>query len=291
MTSRELQRRPLAERLLRFVPHRIATPAGEVEFRQAGPAAGVTHVLMHGIGSGSASWLMQLEAGERTENAGLLAWEAPGYGCSSPVALEKPDAGDYAERLWAWLNALGVHQPITLVGHSLGALMAARAATLRPAQVSRLVLLAPAQGYASASAREQQEKLDARLDALKSPGLQGMAQKRSAAMLSPQAEPELVGYVQTVMSQLNEAGYTQAVHLLVGGDLLADLAKINCPVTVASGAADTITPPETCQRVAAVAGVAWTDLGNAGHACALDAPERVSALLGLTGHLQSKDRA
>lgn len=272
----------LAERIARFAPVRLATPAGEVEFRQAGAAAaGVTHVLLHGIGSASGSWLMQLEAAARSHGAGVLAWDAPGYGASSPISAAHPDAGDYASRLWAWLDALKINQPVTLVGHSLGALMATRAAVQRPAQVARLVLLSPAQGYARASEAERAKKLNDRLANLQTLGPAGMAQKRGAAMLSPRADAGQVAYVQSIMAQVHVAGYTQASHLLAGGDLLTDLAKVSCPVAVASGQADTITPPAGCQAVAAAAGVPWTDLGDAGHACALDAFGRVNTLLGL----------
>jgi pimeloyl-ACP methyl ester carboxylesterase len=114
-----------------------------------------------------------------------------------------------------------------------------------------------------------------------------MAQKRGAAMLSPQADPALVAYVQSVMAQVHPDGYTQACHLLSMGDLLTDLALVSCPVAVASGLADAITPAAGCQQVAAAAGVPWTDLGNAGHACALDAPEQVNALLRLVGQTRS----
>ncbi len=274
---------PLADRLQRFAPARITTPEGDVEYRQAGNGKqGVTHVLLHGIGSGSGSWLMQLEAAAITEGTRVLAWEAPGYGNSTAVAPAVPDAGDYAGRLWAWLDALGVTQPVTLAGHSLGALMATRAAVQRAGQVKRLVLLSPAQGYARASEEERAKKLGDRLNNLNTLGVQGMAQKRGAAMLSPNADAERVAYVQSIMAQVHPAGYTQASHLLVGGDLLTDIAQITCPVAVASGRADTITPMAGCQKVAEAAGVPWTDLGDAGHACALDAAAGVNGLFGLT---------
>jgi pimeloyl-ACP methyl ester carboxylesterase len=274
----------LAERLQCFEPQRLTTATGEMEFRRAGSQT-ITHVLLHGIGSGSASWLRQLEAAAPAKDVGLLAWEAPGYGNSQAVKPDQPDAGDYASRLWAWLDALKVSKPITLVGHSLGALMAARAAVQRPTQVARLVLLSPAQGYARASAAERQKKLDERLSALDTLGIHGMALKRGAAMLSPSAAPEVVQYVQMVMGRLNPPGYRQAVHLLMSGDLLTDVtqvvARASYPITVASGDLDTITPPAACQNVAAAAGVPWVSLGAAGHACALDAAGKINALLDL----------
>ena len=111
-----------------------------------------------------------------------------------------------------------------------------------------------------------------------------MAQKRGAAMLSPNADAERVAYVQSIMAQVHPAGYTQASHLLVGGDLLTDIAQVTCPVAVGSGRADTITPMAGCQKVAEAAGVAWVDLGDAGHACAVDAAAGVNELLGLINH-------
>ena len=272
----------LAIRLQRFVPRQVASAAGTVAYRQAGATpAEATLVLLHGIGSGSASWLLQLEAASHMPGANLLAWEAPGYGGSSAVKPAHPDAGDYARSFWAWLDALQLSHPVTLVGHSLGALMAARAAVQRPAQVARLVLLAPAQGYARATPEVRDAKRDARLATLTALGPQGMAHQRRAAMLSSGAAPELLAYVEAVMAQIDPAGYTQATHLLAAGDLLTDLAQLRCPVAVASGQADSITPPAGCQQVAAAAGVAWTDLGNVGHACPLEASEKVNALAGL----------
>ena len=270
----------MTARLQRFPCLVAAVAGGQVAYRQAG-SKHITHVLLHGIGSASGSWLMQLEAAKSSQSVGLLAWDAPGYGSSSAVLPAHPDAGDYASQLWAWLDALGVVQPVTLVGHSLGALMVARAAVQRPAQVAGLTLLAPAQGYAKASASDRDKKLNDRLSQLAALGPHGVGQKRGAGMLSPQAAPELVAYVQGVMAQIQPAGYTQAAHLLSGGDLLADLAQLRCPVVVASGQLDAATPPAACQAVALAVGSVWVDLGAVGHACALEAATTVNQLLKL----------
>ncbi len=262
---------------------RIDTPLGAIGYRQAGVLASTRLVLLHGIGSGSASWAAQLAA-VKPHQPGLLAWDAPGYGESDGLNLADaawPTATHYAERLWAWLDALGLTQPLTLVGHSLGALMAARAAVLQPQRVAALVLLAPAQGHARLEPAQRERLLHDRLAALANLGPAGMAQQRGTAMLTPDAPAELVAMVQAVMAQIQPLGYTHAARMLSGGDLLADLAQLRCPVKVASGSADRITPPAGCQQVAAAAGVAWADLGPVGHACPLQAGPAVNALLGL----------
>lgn len=273
-----------SQQLAAFAPQQAQTALGGVAYlRTATPVASdpgqgpSTLVLLHGIGSASASWLAQLARFEG--QIPVLAWDAPGYGQSQPLSPEKPVAKDYAERLWAWLDALHVEAPVTLVGHSLGALMAASAARIAPRRVAQLVLLAPAQGYARAPELVREKRLTERLANLRSLGPRGIAQSRGAAMLSDAATPDMLAFITEVMAGIDPAGYTQATHMLSGGDILADLQALSCPVLVASGSADTITPAKACQAMASAAGASYLSLGPVGHACALEAGDAVNALL------------
>lgn len=254
-------------------------PGARIAYRRAAPIADANTtplVLLHGIGSASASWLRQLQHCGRERN--VLAWNAPGYSGSSALPMPAPTADDYARSMWAWLDALGIGQ-INLVGHSLGALMAAAATRSMPQRVRHLVLLAPALGYATAAPEIRTAKLKDRLRNLETLGPQGMADKRGAAMLSGDAAPEQIDFIKMVMAQIEPHGYTQAARMLSGGNLAADLAAITCPITVASGSADVITPPAGCQLAARAGRTAWIDLGAVGHACPLEADEAVNRLL------------
>ena len=109
-------------------------------------------------------------------------------------------------------------------------------------------------------------------------------------MLSPSASPDQVAFVQAAMAQINPAGYAQAARMLAGGDLLSDLSHLcsgaapSTPaVTVASGSADTITPPSGCQQMAVHVNAPYTSLGAVGHACAVEAADQVTAFIGLIG--------
>ncbi|WP_342131127.1 alpha/beta fold hydrolase [Hydrogenophaga sp. OTU3427] len=273
---------PSPHAALQHFPTALAlAPEVQVQYRQAGHAARVTHVLLHGIGSGSGSWVRQLQAAEPRQDRRVLAWDAPGYGRSAPLELQHPQAADYARRLWLWLDALGQDQPITLVGHSLGALMAAAATLQHPERVARLVLLSPARGYGDAPEADREAKLATRLATLHKLGPAGMANARAAAMLSPDADDGMVDLVRETMAQIDPAGYTQASRMLSTGRLDADLARVSVPLSVASGSADTITPPDACADVAHRKDLPWTDLGPVGHVCALEAAARVNALLDL----------
>lgn len=259
----------------------VDTPLGPIQFRSAGTAPQVTHVLLHGIGSGSASWAFQLGAAVGRSDVRVLAWDAPGYGRSAHLPMPQPIAQDYAERLWAWLDALYVSQPLVLVGHSLGALMAASAARLQPGRVNQLVLLAPARGYGDASAQERDRVVQGRLANLQQLGPEGLAQARASAMLSPGAAPALQDAVRQTMAQIDPAGYAQAVQMLGQGRLAQDLKNWPGPLLIASGEADTVTPPAACDALARDVAHARISLGPVGHACPLEAAAAVNPLLGL----------
>ena len=253
-----------------------------IDCLQAGNAPLVTHVLLHGIGSNADSWEYQLAAAKANPDLNVLAWDAPGYRNSHPLPEDSPTAADYASALWAWLDGLNVTAPIVLVGHSLGCLTAAAAAAMQPARVRELFLLSPARGYGPVSESERSEKLASRLATMRKLGIAGMAKARSAALLAPNSPQALLDKACSLMAELNERGYTQASTMLANGNIAADLSQVTCPVRVAVGKLDTITPPAACAKVAAQAKTALVDLGEVGHLCALESPDAVNRLIGLT---------
>ncbi|WP_343673866.1 alpha/beta hydrolase [Paraburkholderia heleia] len=268
-------------RLARFALRSARAGAASVSYREAAGDGGneaLPLVLLHGIGSGAASWVQQLEAfgGARR----VLAWDAPGYGASTPVASASPVAADYARVLADWLDALRIAR-CALVGHSLGAIMAGAFAAAHPERVAGLLLISPAAGYGAADESVRAEKRDARLAMLAELGAQGLAQQRSANMLSPHADAASCAWVRWNMARIVPHGYAQATHLLANADLAADLARCvgKLPMTVAVGAQDTITPPEACERLAQVAHATFHTVPNAGHAGYIEQPQAYRTLI------------
>lgn len=275
---------PFETRLARFAQRAARVGEASVSYREAAGEGGneaLPLVLLHGIGSGAASWVQQFEAlgGARR----VLAWDAPGYGASTPVANASPLAADYARVLADWLDALGIARCV-LVGHSLGAIMAGAFAAAQPERVAGLLLISPAAGYGAADESVRAEKRDARLAVLAELGPQGLAQKRSANMLSPQADETARAWVRWNMARIVPHGYAQATHLLANADLAADLARCagKVPMAVAVGAQDTITPPEACERLARIAHAPFHVVPRAGHAGYIEQPLAYSTLIDFT---------
>src|SRR5437763_52354 len=65
-----------------------------ISYRESG--AGPALVCLHGIGAASAGWILQLET---LRGYRLIAWDAPGYGESDFLPIEKPKPADYRQAL------------------------------------------------------------------------------------------------------------------------------------------------------------------------------------------------
>ncbi|SMG58422.1 alpha/beta fold hydrolase [Paraburkholderia susongensis] len=273
------QHASLEARLARY-PAQQSSLASQrvVSYREAGHTGNdaLPLVLLHGIGSGAASWVQQFDALGATRR--VLAWDAPGYGASTPVAAHSPVAQDYAAVLKEWLDALGIERCV-LVGHSLGAIIAGAFAAAHPQRLAGLLLLSPAGGYGAASAEVREAKRDQRLVMLSELGPQGLAEKRSANMLSAHASDEARAWVRWNMSRVIPHGYAQATHLLANADLAGDLARYEGRVDVVVGAADTITTPEACEKIALAARVRLQVVPRAGHAGYIEEPAAYTAII------------
>ncbi|CAB3800238.1 alpha/beta fold hydrolase [Paraburkholderia fynbosensis] len=277
------QHATLEARLARFPAQQVLLGSqGVLSYREGGSADSSANsealplVLLHGIGSGAASWVQQFDVPGASRR--MLAWDAPGYGASTPVAAASPVADDYAMVLKGWLDALGI-QRCVLVGHSLGAIIAGAFAAAHPQRVAGLLLLSPAGGYGAASAEVRETKRDQRLAMLNELGPQGLAEKRSGNMLSAHANDAARAWVRWNMSRVIAHGYAQATHLLANADLASDLARFEGRVNVAVGADDTITPPAACERIALAAGTKLQVVPRAGHAGYIEAPAAYTAII------------
>ena len=248
-----------------------------ISYRAAGDLSAPVLVALHGVGSGSASWMAQLDE-LPARGFRVVAWDAPGYGDSTPLAPSAPSAGDYAAALADFVASLGLER-FTLIGHSLGALMAAAYCRgLEARRVERLVLASPAAGYGSLPEETRQCRTEERLAAMARLGPAGLAAERAAVLLSPHASAAAVEQVRVVMRALRPDGYAQAVRMLGAADIFTDAGGIKVPALVLCGSADTVTPEAGCRRVAeAIPGSAYEALPGLGHVAYVEDAARFNA--------------
>jgi pimeloyl-ACP methyl ester carboxylesterase len=246
---------------------------------------GETVVLLAGWGCSAYTFRKNIRAlGER--GARVLAVELKGQGASDKPVGE----GEYTTRALVShtldvLDALGLEHA-SLVGHSLGGLVAARLALAAPERVSRLALIDPV-GFGSVRlvrlARLFPEAMGPLLPrvaarrwlfALALRCAYGSLGRPSAHDVDEYFAPALdPAFVRSLWSLLHEVDW----RLLTPGEL----RQLKMPLLVIFGTEDRLVSPWGAQRMADEAPDARTILiPGAGHASVEEAPDAVNALLG-----------
>jgi pimeloyl-ACP methyl ester carboxylesterase len=209
-----------------------------VTYRAAGDKRAPAIMLLHGMGSSSAGYRAQLAA--LSEHHRVIAWDAPGYGKSSPFAIGAPAATDYADALANLMSALGIVRA-TVVGSSWGSVIATAFAARYPSATRALVLSAPniARGHLAGTDRYVAREVLMRSAAAQS------TEARAAvvnALLAPNAGP----LVRTLVSRLRDAvtatGWQHAVDMLFSTYTPSVVPSIRAPITIIAGSQDRLAP-------------------------------------------------
>lgn len=243
--------------------HHAELAHGVISWREAG--RGPALVLLHGIGSGALGWAAQFEAFAPSHR--VLAWDAPGYGSSAPLPQAQPAAADYGRALFDWLRAVDAG-PCVLVGHSLGAIVAASAAAAASdGTVQALVLASPALGYGDAAPELRAARKRERVDLIRRLGPQGLAEERAARLCTPAVPPGALDLVRWNMARVTPQGYEQAAHLLTHETLSTYAARVKVPLAVLCGELDSVTPAAASAAFARSLGAPFHAIAGAAHAC------------------------
>ncbi|WP_322044455.1 alpha/beta fold hydrolase [Paraburkholderia sp. J67] len=248
-----------------------------ISYRAAGDVNAPPIVLLHGIGSNSAGYRAQF-AGLAAHHR-VIAWNAPGYGESSPFAIPAPRATDYAEVVMALMTALGIARA-TLVGSSWGSVIAATFAARYKRATHALVLSAPnvARGHLAEEARA------AAREALMKSGAAQSPEARAAvvdALVAPHTDPLVRALVARLRDAVTPAGWRHAVDMLFSAYTPAVVASVEAPVSVIIGTLDRIAPIDEHARPihAAAPGSTMHVLDGIGHMPKLEAPDAFNAIV------------
>ena len=237
----------------------------------------MTHLLfLHGLGGGHHAWDAQLLHFPKLGYA-AHAWDQPGYGHSALV--EPYDLEHVSAALAKLIESLG-GEPVVLVGHSMGGLIAQETYHRYPHLVKALALcftsaaFVGGSGFAKQFVAERVGPLDA-----------GESMADIAARLMPmqsgsKSDPAGVALAQKIMAKIPPGTYRRAVQLLTTFDRRADLGRIAVPTLLVAGSDDKTAPPAimaSMQRK--IPGSELVVLEGCGHLGQMDQPAGFNAAL------------
>ena len=133
--SQEL-RETLMHRILRR-PHVL-----HAGFDEGVKSASHVVVLIHGLGRTSTMWQSIADTLSReSDDVRVIAVDLLGFGGSPKPSWQTYNAANQARSLHQTLRKLGIRQPVIIVGHSLGSLVAAEYTALFEGEVSHAILV------------------------------------------------------------------------------------------------------------------------------------------------------
>jgi len=210
---------------------------------------------------------------------GTLALDQPGHGRSAGPPL--PSVQALADWTLALLDAAGVKQA-TLVGHSMGSLVALEVAARAPERVTRLVLL---------GAAYPMKVSDALLNTAREAPHRAIDMVNALSISTPASKPGYPGpgnwlHGSNRALMRNIQGGQKQLNLFEHDFRLCDayadgtaaMAKVRCPTTLIVGERDQMTPPKATKELAAALQARVVHVPT-GHHLMAEAPDAVLAAL------------
>ena len=224
-------------------------------------------VLIHGAGGDRLHWPPQLR---RLDGKYVYGLDLPGHG-------ESPGEGErtvhaYADRLIAWMEAMGIDQVVPC-GHSMGGAISMTAALEYPDRIAALVLIGT-----GARLRVNPDILEITANEGQ---LQAAADLVASLAFSPSASPRLIelGRERYRNAQLDTMhhDFVACDHF----DVMDRLGEIECAALIICGEDDQLTPEKYSRFLADHMPQASLEIvPGAGHMVMLEKPEEVSKSIG-----------
>ncbi len=190
-----------------------------------------TILLIHGIGDTGNMWNKLID--ELPKEVNVIAVDLLGFGDSPRPSWDTYDARTQARSLLATYLRLGMSGPVTVVGHSLGSLVAIDFARRYPLLVQQLILCAPPIYQPQQAKPRQIDDILREIYALaaQQPELLVNAYEigQKLHLINPSLE----------VTSDNIALFTRTLHAsIINQRTIDDLAKVKVPITIISGLLD-----------------------------------------------------
>ena len=250
------------------------TPAGTSYL-----ATGEGHpvVLIHGVGLNKEMWGGQVVG--LMPHYRVIAYDMLGHGASPRPAADTGLLG-YAEQLLELLEHLGLPQA-TVIGFSMGGLVARAFALHFPQQLSGMVVL---NSVFNRSA-EQRAGVIARTAQAAEHGPDANAAEALSRWFSREyqaANPAQIAAIRTILAENDPQGYLTTYTLFATQDMYRadDLGNITAPTLIATGELDPGSTPEMARQLASrIPGAEVAILAEQRHMMPVESPRLVNQVL------------
>jgi 3-oxoadipate enol-lactonase len=251
----------------------IAVNGINMHYRDEGPSGGPTLVFSNSLGTDFRVWdalLPLLPAGLR-----LIRYDKRGHGLSD-ATLAPYKMGDHVADLAALLDALKV-KSATIVGLSIGGLIAQGLSASRPDLVGAIVLMDTAHKIGN------DEMWNGRIDSVRKGGIEAIAKGVMERWFSPtfhrNRAADLAGW-RNMLVRTTVDGYTGSSAAIRDANFEKEVRALRIPVIGIGGSLDGATPPELVKgTIDIIPGAKFVLVEGAGHIPCVEAPEFVAATI------------
>jgi 3-oxoadipate enol-lactonase len=199
-------------------------------------------------------------------------FDLPGHGADT-TPHDEITLDTYAQRVAEVIGEEG--EPVVLVGHSMGGIVAQETYARYPGVVKALALTFTSPAFAGGSTEFTKQFLAARLAPLD----EGKTMAEVAAQLMPTMGSRSA-HAEEIMAGIAPATYRKAVHLLTTFDRRKELAAIKVPTLLIAGENDKTAPPSVMEKMAQkIPGAEYVCIPQCGHLGPMDKPKEFNAAL------------
>jgi 3-oxoadipate enol-lactonase len=235
--------------------------------------AGDPLLLLHGLGSSSADWQLQVSVFARRYR--VLTVDLPGHG-RSPRPAGPLTVAAMAEAVAALL-AERAEPPAHVVGLSLGGCVALALALQHPARVRTLTLVNTFARLRPAGLRGAR-RMAARLGLLLAAPMPTMAAYVARGLFPRPEQRPLYEEAAARLARNPRGAYLAAIGAIARFDVLPRLGALRCPTLILAGDRDQTVPLAAAHALqAAIPGARLRLIADSGHATPYDQPQAFNA--------------
>jgi pimeloyl-ACP methyl ester carboxylesterase len=251
---------------------------GDIRLNVAQCGTGRPLLLVHGFPLDHQMWAGQLSGPVGSHR--LIAPDLRGFGKSS-VTMGAVTMEQYADDLALLLDTLGVGEPVTFCGLSMGGYIAWQFAQKYRQRLARLVLCDTRSVADSQEAAEGRQKT---ADKALQEGPEFLADSMLPKLFAPSSHAYVastVAQTRQIILQTPREGIAAALRgMAVRPDVTALLPTLDVPTLVICGEHDAIAPPAEMRQIAlAIPNATYVEIPAAGHMAPLEQPAAVNAAL------------